>query len=74
VVKHGLWSNNTVNFTVEVCEDLGKVRLEHTKGISEELVERFPDKFATDFETNKKLVKAFTMFPQESSGIGLLVT
>ena len=30
------------------------------KRIAGELVERFPDKFTTDFENNKKLVDTFT--------------
>jgi len=30
------------------------------KKIARELVERFPDKFTTDFENNKKLVDTFT--------------
>jgi small subunit ribosomal protein S17e len=30
------------------------------KRIARELVERFPDKFTTDFESNKKLVDTFT--------------
>jgi small subunit ribosomal protein S17e len=30
------------------------------KRIARELVERFPDKFTTDFETNKKLVESLT--------------
>ena len=30
------------------------------KKIAQELVKRFPDKFTTDFETNKKLVESFT--------------
>jgi len=38
----------------------GKVRTELVKKIARELVERFPDKFTTDFETNKKLVDTFT--------------
>ena len=38
----------------------GKVRTELEKRIARELVERFPDKFTTDFETNKKLVDTFT--------------
>ena len=41
-------------------EDLGKVRPEHVKRISKELVERFPEKFTEDFENNKKLVDALT--------------
>jgi len=36
---------------------LGKVRTEHIKRIARELVERFPDKFTTDFETNKKALE-----------------
>ncbi|HDQ05261.1 MAG TPA: 30S ribosomal protein S17e [Candidatus Bathyarchaeota archaeon] len=38
----------------------GKVRIELETRIARELVERFPDKFTTDFETNKKLVDTFT--------------
>ena len=38
----------------------GKVRTELEKKIAQELVERFPDKFTTDFETNKKLVESLT--------------
>jgi small subunit ribosomal protein S17e len=30
------------------------------KRVARELVERFPDKFTTDFETNKKLVETLT--------------
>jgi len=39
---------------------LGKVRTEQVKKIARELVKRFPDKFTTDFENNKKLVDALT--------------
>jgi small subunit ribosomal protein S17e len=38
----------------------GKVRTELEKKIARELVERFPDKFTTDFENNKKLVESLT--------------
>jgi small subunit ribosomal protein S17e len=38
----------------------GKVRTELEKKIARELVERFPDKFTTDFETNKRLVESLT--------------
>jgi small subunit ribosomal protein S17e len=38
----------------------GKVQIELEKRIAQELVERFPDKFTTDFENNKKLMNAFT--------------
>ena len=39
---------------------MGKVRTEHVKRIARELVERFPAKFTTDFENNKKLVGTLT--------------
>ncbi|MDH4221814.1 MAG: 30S ribosomal protein S17e [Candidatus Bathyarchaeota archaeon] len=39
---------------------MGKVRTEHVKKIARELVERFPDKFTTDFENNKKIVDTLT--------------
>ncbi len=38
----------------------GKVRTELEMEIARELVERFPDKFTTDFENNKKLVESLT--------------
>jgi small subunit ribosomal protein S17e len=38
----------------------GKVRTELVKRIARELVERFPEKFTTDFENNKKLVESLT--------------
>lgn len=39
---------------------MGKVRPEHVKRTAKELVQRFPDKFTTNFKNNKKLVKEFT--------------
>ena len=39
---------------------MGKVRTEYIKRIARELVERFPDKFTSDFENNKKIVGALT--------------
>jgi len=36
------------------------VRPELVKRLARELVERFPDKFTTDFEVNKKLVESLT--------------
>ena len=36
------------------------MRTELVKRIARELVERFPDKFTTDFENNKKLVESLT--------------
>ena len=38
----------------------GMVRLWLVKRIARELVERFPEKFTTDFENNKKLVESLT--------------
>lgn len=37
---------------------MGKVRPERVKRIARELVKRYPDKFTTSFEDNKKLVKS----------------
>jgi len=34
------------------------VRPERVKKIARELVKRYPDKFTTDFETNKKLLES----------------
>ncbi len=39
---------------------MGKVRTEKIKSISRELVKRFPNKFTTNFESNKTSVKALT--------------
>lgn len=37
---------------------LGKVRSEHVKKVARELVELYPDKFSTDFQSNKKAVES----------------
>lgn len=39
---------------------LGKVRIGKVKGVSNELVRKFPTAFATEFEANKKLVYQYT--------------
>lgn len=39
---------------------MGKVRPERVKKIARELVGRFPNRFTTDFEENKKAVDALT--------------
>lgn len=36
------------------------MRPEHVKRIARELVQRFPDRFSTSFEDNKKVVEEFT--------------
>jgi len=35
---------------------LGKIRPTYIKRIAEDLVKKFPDRFTTDFEANKKAV------------------
>lgn len=42
---------------------MGKVRTEHVKRIARELIERFPDKFTTDFEVNKRVLESVAEIP-----------
>ena len=35
---------------------MGKVRPERVKKIAKEMLKRYPDKFTTDFENNKKIL------------------
>ena len=49
--------NHRNNEPWRAIKSLGKVRTEHIKRIARELVERFPDRFTTDFETNKKALE-----------------
>lgn len=37
---------------------MGKVRTERVKRVSRELVRRFPDRFSTDFQSNKEALDA----------------
>jgi small subunit ribosomal protein S17e len=39
---------------------LGKVRTEKVKKVARELIRRYPGKFTTDFESNKKVVMSYT--------------
>ncbi|TRO49891.1 30S ribosomal protein S17e [Candidatus Bathyarchaeota archaeon] len=39
---------------------MGKVRPDHIKEISRKLAERFPEKFTSDFDHNKKMVNELT--------------
>lgn len=39
---------------------MGKVRTELVKRTARDLLDRYPDKFTTDFENNKLLVKSLT--------------
>ncbi len=42
---------------------LGNVRPEKVKRIARELVKRFPDKFTTNFEENKKILSSIALIP-----------
>jgi small subunit ribosomal protein S17e len=42
---------------------LGKVRPERVKKIAKELIKRYPDKFTTDFEDNKRLLATVSEVP-----------
>ena len=37
---------------------LGKVRPEYVKKVARELIELYPDKFSTDFQSNKKATES----------------
>jgi small subunit ribosomal protein S17e len=37
-------------------KDLGKVRPEHVKKTARELIELYPDRFGSDFQTNKQIL------------------
>ena len=39
---------------------MGKVKTEHIKRLAKELMERFPQKFSSDFNANKHTVEALT--------------
>jgi len=41
-------------------EKMGKVRTEQVKRTARELLDKYPNKFSTDFEKNKKLVNEYT--------------
>ncbi|UCE16798.1 MAG: 30S ribosomal protein S17e [Candidatus Bathyarchaeota archaeon] len=55
---------------------MGKVRPEKVKKISRELVAQYPDKFTTNFEDNKKLVKSLieTSSPKITNRIAGYIT
>lgn len=42
---------------------LGNVRPEKIKRIARELIRRYPDKFTTSFEENKKILSSLALFP-----------
>ncbi|MBN1244451.1 30S ribosomal protein S17e [Candidatus Bathyarchaeota archaeon] len=39
---------------------MGKVKTEHIKRLAKELMERFPDKFSSNFDANKRAVDKLT--------------
>lgn len=39
---------------------MGKVRPEHVKKVARELIELYPDRFAAEFQANKKALEAVT--------------
>jgi small subunit ribosomal protein S17e len=39
---------------------LGKVKTEHIKRLGKELISRFPDKFSSNFDKNKRAVDVLT--------------
>jgi small subunit ribosomal protein S17e len=41
-------------------EYLGKVKTEHIKRLGQELMSRFPEKFSSNFDDNKRAVDALT--------------
>lgn len=45
---------------MEKLKGMGKVKPECIKKLSRKLVERFPDRFNSDFENNKRIVDALT--------------
>jgi len=45
---------------------LGNVRPEKVKRVARELLEKYPNKFTTDFEQNKKLLKTMVNTPSKS--------
>jgi small subunit ribosomal protein S17e len=43
--------------------DLGKARTVKTKRVADMLLAKYPDKFTTDFEENKKIVSGLVSIP-----------
>lgn len=43
--------------------ELGNVRPEKIKKIARELIKKYPDKFTTNFEENKKILSSLAAFP-----------
>ena len=44
-------------------ENLGNVRPEKVKRIARELVQKYADKFTTDFEENKRIIESIARIP-----------
>ena len=43
------------------------MRPEHVKNAARELVELYPDKFTTDFQTNKKIIESLATYCEAKS-------
>lgn len=41
---------------------MGRVRSDHIKKVSRRLLQRFPDKFTSDFDSNKQIVETLAKF------------
>jgi small subunit ribosomal protein S17e len=46
---------------LEEPASLGKVKTEQIKRVAKELMSRFPDKFSSSFDDNKRVVKELTI-------------
>jgi small subunit ribosomal protein S17e len=46
---------------LEEPASLGKVKTEQIKRVAKELMSRFPEKFSSSFDDNKRMVKALTI-------------
>lgn len=49
----------------EAEENMGKVRPAYIKNVARQLLEMYPDKFTTDFEHNKRMVKQLADIPSK---------
>jgi len=43
-------------------DDMGRIKTSSVKNIARELLEKYPDKFSTDFEKNKKALAELAKF------------
>ncbi len=45
---------------------IGKIRTETIKRLANDILEKFPNKFSTDFEINKRLLEQIAIVPSKS--------